>query len=171
MDQREIDAFWRDAQVRGRLNPAAAYLGRTVDEALPPPAWSFGRDAAEADELVALVLNGIKTATSSARSEYEHADEIPTAGLLSILLDGGEHPRALLRTTEVSVVPFDLVGPVHAAAEGEGDRSLEHWRSVHRDFFGRDDSPFDPEMEVVLERFVVIAARDAGARTSADVKS
>ncbi|MGB3185099.1 MAG: ASCH domain-containing protein [Ornithinimicrobium sp.] len=171
MDQREIDAFWRDAQIRGRLNPAAAYLGRTVDEALPPPAWSFGRDAEEADELLALVLDGIKTATSSARSEYDHADEVPTAGMLSILLDGGEHPRALLRTTEVAVVPFDLVEADHAAAEGEGDRSLEHWRSVHRDFFDRDGSPFDPTMAVVLEKFVVIAARDVASRTSADANS
>lgn len=171
MDQQEIDAFWRDAQIRGRLNPAGAYLGRTVDEALPPPAWSFGRDAAEADHLLSLVLAGRKTATSSARAEYGDDDELPTAGMLSILLDGHDHPRALIRTTDVVVVPFDAVDADHAAAEGEGDQSLEHWRSVHRDFFGREGSTFDPAMGVVLERFVVLTAREVGTRTTADLSS
>lgn len=170
MDQRKIDAFWRDAQIKGRLNPAGAYLGRTVDEALPPPAWSFGHDPAEADQLLALVLDGTKTATSSARAEYGDDDELPTAGMLSILLDGREHPRALIRTTDVAVVPFDAVDTDHAAAEGEGDQSLEYWRSVHRDFFGDGAATFDPTMAVVLERFVVIAARDLPSRASIGAK-
>ncbi|MGB5950986.1 MAG: ASCH domain-containing protein [Ornithinimicrobium sp.] len=169
MDQQEIDAFWRDASIRGRLNPAGAYLGRTVDEALPPPAWSFGRDPAEADLLLGLVLNGTKTATSSARSEYADDDDLPTAGMLSILLDGGEHPRALIRITDVAVVPFDAVDADHAAAEGEGDRSLDYWRAAHRDFFSDGEAPFDPLMEVVLERFVVLAAREVGSRATANL--
>ncbi len=158
MDQAEIDAFWRDTQIRGQLNPAGAYLGRTVDEALPPPAWSFGPDQRGADELLALVLAGTKTATSSARHEYEEeGEDLPTPGMLAILMDGAEHPRALIRTTAVQVVRFDMVSPEHAWAEGEGNRTLEHWRREHHAFFADPSGAVDPGMLVVLERFVVLA--------------
>ncbi len=159
MDRAEIDAFWRDTQIRGHLNPAAAYLGRTVDEALPPPAWSFGTHEREADELLALVLTGTKTATSSARYEYdEDGEDLPTPGMLAIVMDGAEHPRALIRTTGVQVVRFDAVSAEHAWAEGEGDRSLEGWQRVHSKFFAGPGGAVDPEMLVVLERFVVLAS-------------
>ncbi len=162
MNQEELDAFWRDAQIRGRLNPVSAYLGRTVDESLPPPAFSFGRTEAEADELLALVLAGTKTATSSARADYGDDDEsLPEPGDLSILLDGAGHPRALIRTTDVAVVPFDAVDAEHAEAEGEGSRTLEEWRERHRDFFTarQPQEAFDPQMFVVLERFTVLTSR------------
>lgn len=158
MDQAEIDAFWADARIRGGLNPASAYLGRTVDESLPPPTWTFGGDSRQADALVALVIAGTKTATSSARSDYEDDDDLPTPGMLSILLDSAGHPRALLRTTEVSVEAFYDVTEEHAFAEGEGERTLSQWRTAHADFFN-DDAP---EMLVVLERFVVLTAHSSG---------
>lgn len=162
IDQREIDAFWSDARIRGGLNPASAYLGRTVDESLPPPAWTFGGDAAQADALVALVLAGTKTATSSARSEFEADADLPTPGMLSILLDSSDRPRALLRTTEVAVRAFCDVSAEHAFAEGEGDRSLDQWRSVHATFF----ADCTPQMLVVLERFVVLTAHSSGRGAS-----
>ncbi|MGB3827349.1 MAG: ASCH domain-containing protein [Ornithinimicrobium sp.] len=165
MDQAEIDAFWRDAQIRGRLNPAGAYLGRTVDEVLPPPAWSFGSSEQEADELLALVLAGTKTATSSARREYEaDGTDLPTPGMLAIVMDGAQRPRALIRTTHVEVVPFGAVPPEHADAEGEGDRSLEQWRRAHAAFFAGPEGRIDPEMLVVLERFVVLASGPTRSR-------
>ena len=40
-------------------------------------------------------------------------------------------PAALLRTTEVEVVPFDQVTAEHAAAEAEGDGTLDSWRAQH----------------------------------------
>ena len=132
--------------------------GRTVDESLPPPAWSFDGDAAHADALVALVIAGTKTATSSARSDYEEDDDLPTPGMLSILLDSAGHPRALLRTTAVSVTAFCDVSEAHAFAEGEGERTLSQWRTVHADFF----ADYTPEMLVVLERFVVLTAHSSG---------
>jgi len=169
MDQGEIDAYWRDAQIRGRLNPAGAYLGRNVAETLPPPAWSFGSSPEEADELLALVLAGTKTATSSRRSDYDVEDEaLPEPGMLSILLDGREHPRALIRTTQVRVVAFEAVDADHAEAEGEGSRTLTEWRSTHRAFFraGPGAAAFDPQMLVVLERFTVLTARPRAAESS-----
>ena len=164
MDQDEIDAFWEDAKVRAGLNPARSFAGPNVADSVPPPAWSFGAGPQEADELLGLVLAGRKTATASSAWDYEVAGEDPpTSGELSIVLDGAGHPRALIRTVEVRIVPFAEVDAAHAYAEGEGDRSLDHWRAVHRSFFTEHaehdrfaDGVFDERMPVVLERFEVL---------------
>jgi uncharacterized protein YhfF len=59
----------------------------------------------------------------------------------------------------VEVVPFDEVDDEHAFLEGEGDRSLTHWREVHEQFFAdvaTHDRGFRSDMPVVLERFKVV---------------
>lgn len=109
-----------------------------------PEAWAFGAEPAQADELLALVLAGIKSATASSLWAYEAEGEpLPTAGDLSILLDGRGEPRAVIRSTDVHVVPFRGVDAEHAHAEGEGDRSLAHWctRCRPADAFARDCLP------------------------------
>ena len=160
MEQREIDDFWTDAKVRAQLNPARAYTGPNIEDTLPPPAWSFGPDPVTADRLLFLVLEGTKTATASALAEYEADGEaLPEPGDLSIVLDGADHPRALIRTTSVRVVPFADVDAAHAYAEGEGDRTLRYWREAHRRFFEAHTSlgqGFPDDVPVVLERFVVL---------------
>jgi uncharacterized protein YhfF len=159
MEQRSaIEAFWELARFHARLNSAPTYFGPTTLEVVPPPAWAFGDSAAEADELLRLVLDGTKTATASALWDYEVEGEgLPEVGSLSILLDGRGHPRALITTTDVEVVPFDEVDDEHAHLEGEGDRTLGHWRAAHERFFRTTSSRgFEPDMPVVLERFQVV---------------
>ena len=123
-----ISDFWDAARGHlgwGRLD---AVLGTSDDDVVAPPVWSFGDDARLADELLELVLSGRKTGTSTALVEIE--DEgvpVPAVGDVSIVVDSAGDPRALLRTTQVEVVPFDQVGAEHAAAEGEDDLSLESW--------------------------------------------
>lgn len=156
----DIEAFWADARIRAKLNPASGYFGPTAQDSVTPPAWAFGADPAQADRLLELVLAGTKTATASALWDYEAGDEpLPEPGEMSIILDGRGHPRALVVTTEVRVVPFDQVDEGHAFAEGEGDRSLAYWRRVHRDFFmehAAHDRGFVDDMPVVLEHFTVL---------------
>lgn len=96
--------------------------------------------------------------------------DLPARGSLSILLDGHDTPRALIRTTHVDVVRFGDVDEAHARREGEG--TLEEWRAQHLRFF-EERSPagqrVDEDTRVVLERFVALvpatarrAARRAG---------
>jgi uncharacterized protein YhfF len=153
-----VEAFWELARFHANLNSAPTYFGPTTLEVVPPPAWAFGASAEEADELLRLVLEGTKTATASALWDFEAEGEaLPQVGSLSILLDGSGHPRALVNTTAVAVVPFDEVGEEHARLEGEGDRSLAFWRDAHERFFGQVSSRgFEPDMPVVLERFEVV---------------
>ena len=155
-----VGAFWELARFHAKLNAAPSYFGPTVLEAVPPPAWSFGATPEQADGLVALVLDGTKTATASALWDYEAVGEpLPEVGGLGIIVDGRGHPRALISTTTVEVVPFDEVDEEHALREGEGDRSLEQWRAVHERFFtehAEHDRGFARDMPVVLERFTVL---------------
>lgn len=159
-EQDSLNGFWNEAKRRIHLEEVSVYMGPSPLAAVPPPAWSFGGTAEQADELLALVLDGTKTATASALSDYD-ADEspLPEPGSMGIVLDGAGSPRALLVTTDVRVVPFDEVDEEHARLEGEGDLTLAHWREVHERFFAEhaeDGHGFAPDMPVVLERFKVV---------------
>jgi len=156
----EIEAFWVMARRQARLDSLPGYFGPTPLASVMPPAWSFGATPEQSTELAELVVDGVKTATASAAEDYSAEGEtLPEPGLLGIVLDGDGHPRALVATTEVSVVAFDEVGEDHALAEGEGDRTLASWREGHERFFGEHDPHgrgFRPDMPVVLERFEVL---------------
>lgn len=156
----EVETFWVLARRQAKLERLPAYFGPSGLVSLPPPAWSFGATPEQADELAELVVAGRKTATASAAEDYAlEGEPLPEVGTLGIVLDGGGHPRALVSTTEVRVVPFSEVDEDHAHAEGEGDGSLGSWRARHEAFF-RDVDPhargFRPDMPVVLERFRVL---------------
>lgn len=155
-----VARFWERARIKARSNPLPGYLGVTAADTVMPPAWSFGATTEHADELLQLVLDGVKTATASARWDYDSENEpLPRPGDLSIVLDGAGEPRALIRTTAVEVVPFDEVDAEHARLEGEQDRTLESWREIHERFFrehASHDQGFTHDMPVVLERFEVV---------------
>jgi uncharacterized protein YhfF len=125
-----------------------------------PEAWGFGDSPQMADDLLALVLDGTKTATAGALWEYQVEDEpVPKPGQLSIVLDGAGEPRCVIETTEVRVMPMSQVDPQFADDEGEGDRTLGWWREAHERFFRRTldaiGREFTPDMPVVAERFVL----------------
>ena len=164
-DESEIRSFWDLARFHAKLNSAPSYFGPTTLEVLPPSAWSFGATPEQADGLLGLVLDGTKTATASALWDYEaDGESLPEADTLSIILDGRGHPRALIESTQVDVVPFDEVDEEHAYLEGEGDRSLAHWREVHERFFtehAAHDRGFSEDMPVVCERFRVVYQVDS----------
>ena len=128
-----------------------------------PAAWSFGGTGEQADELLRLVVSGVKTATSSALWTYEvDSEPLPVVAELAIVCDGRGRPGALTRITHVSVIPLDGVSPEHARAEGEGDRTLAHWRRTHEEFFRTQLPPgraLEPTMPLVLERFECLAPR------------
>jgi uncharacterized protein YhfF len=157
-DDHELDAFWEIAREHAELSGVPVFSGANPVRTLRPPAWGFGATPKQSDELLGLVLDGTKTATSSARADYAaEGEELPEPGMLGIVLDGGGHPRALVVTTEARIVPFDQVDADHARDEGEGDLSLDHWREVHERFFTEHaEGGFRPDMPVVLERFRVL---------------
>lgn len=121
-------------------------------------AWSFGGDP---DGLAALVLAGTKTATASALPLYElEAEPLPRAGAYSVILDSRDQALCIIRTTRVFVTRFHDVDDRQAWKEGEGDRSLEYWRQVHREFFTGELAeaglPFSEDLPVVCEEFELV---------------
>jgi uncharacterized protein YhfF len=146
-----IDEFWNEAQLS---------IGKDMPDD-PPEAWAFGDSAELADSLLALVLEGKKTATCDALWRFEaDGEEVPEPGELSIVLDGSGAPRCVLETTEIRIMPMNEVDEQFAYDEGEGDRSREYWYAAHERFFNRTLSEigreFDPTMPLVLERFKLI---------------
>ena len=159
LDDGELTRFWAAAQGHVGLGSFDVVMGETPFGVVPPPAWSFGDSPELADELLQRVLSGQKTATSTALWELEAGgEELPEVGGLAVILDGAGHPRALIRTMSVRVVPFSEVDESFAAAEGEDDGSVGAWRRSHEEYFrtratDAGGQPFSEELSVVLEEF------------------
>lgn len=124
-------------------------------------AEQWGDSAEMADRLSSLILSGKKTASSSALWDHEADNSpLPVIGGLTIVLNGKNKPVCIVETTDVQIIPFEKVDETIAFLEGEGDRSLEYWRTVHWNFFTRslDKIDLQPKMNmpVVCEKFKLI---------------
>ncbi len=132
-----------------------------VGEARFYEAFYFGDNAEMVDSLAALVLAGIKKATAGSVWSYElEGKRLPVPGDMSVVTDWSGKPLCVIETTHVDIMPFDEVTEEFAAAEGEGDGSLEYWREGHRNFFMRECAQhgrtFSEKMPVSCERFKVV---------------
>ena len=118
--------------------------------------FSFGDSPEMADELLALVLAGAKTATCGALADYgEGGEAMPVVGRRDVVLDGKGRRAAVIETLEIEMRRFDEVDERFARDEGEGDRTLAWWRDAHRGYFERNGG-FSPDMQLVCERFRLV---------------
>lgn len=114
---------------------------------------------ANPDWLASLVVEGKKTATCSAHilSELEN-EPLPQIGQYNIVLNSKKLPVAIIRVTEVSILPMNEVPVEFALAEGEGDYIF--WWNAHEQFFKSELKVYDllyfETMLLVCERFEVI---------------
>ena len=114
--------------------------------------FSFGDSPEMANDLLALMLAGTKTATCWAARDGQQTE----VGKRMVVCDGDGHPRAVLETTALRLQRFDAVDADFARKEGEGDLSLEWWRDAHKGFFARNGG-FAPDMMLWCEEFIVVA--------------
>lgn len=152
-----IEAFWQE--YLDTLPPDSPVRDESYD------AESFGDSPEIADALSTLVVSGTKTATCSALWEWEAEDEsLPEPGAQCVVLDGRGEPLCVIETTEIEVRPYNEVDARFAYEEGEGDRSLQHWRDAHWRFFARSLAEIgkEPTLEMPLacERFRIVHLRD-----------
>lgn len=124
--------------------------------------WAFGDSKEMADELSGLVLEGLKTATSSALELYADNEQLPEERKYSIILDGNDQAVGIIQTLKVRIYSFNAVPDEIAYEEGEGDRTLAYWREVHEAFFIREmqkaGKRFSTEMKVICEQFELVYA-------------
>ena len=151
--QESIEAYWQ--RFLSSLPDDSPYHTKT------PGAEGWGDGPAMADELGALIVQGIKTATCSALWEWEaEGNPPPKVGYLTIALDGRGEPLCIVETTEISIHNYNEVDADFAREEGEGDLSLNYWREAHKNYFSRVlpkiGREFSEEMPLVCERFRVI---------------
>jgi uncharacterized protein YhfF len=68
----------------------------------------------------------------------------------------------VIETTRVETRRFCEVDAAYAAVEGEGDKSLEHWRRAHWAYLSAECArvgvTLDERVEVVLDYFSVVEA-------------
>lgn len=123
--------------------------------------WSFDNNEKDANMLLELVLEGKKRGTASSLWVYEFDGEsIPQEGDLSITTDWNGIAKCIIQTTKVSIVPYKDVDRDFAEKEGEGDLTLEHWRSGHENYFKQEcqriKKSFSENMPVICEEFEVV---------------
>lgn len=132
--------------------------------ALPPAEFAFPGPLR--DRLVAAILDGTKTSTTSLLAEHSRDGEpLPAVGDRSALLDSAGARVAVLEVTGVRVTALVDVDVDHARDEGEGHDSVAAWRTDHERFFhgpemraalGDPHFTTDDATRVVLERFGVV---------------
>ena len=119
------------------------------------------------DKLVAAILSGEKTGTSSLVQQYEmDGDPLPAVGDREAILDSDGNRVCATENTEVTVVPFGDITLQQALDEGEGFESISDWQTAHRQFWeseqfrasmGEDYRGITADTPVVYVRFKVIA--------------
>ena len=115
------------------------------------------------DQLVAAVMSGAKTSTSSLLVEFEHAGEpLPFEGQRRVLVDSELRAVGIVQDTEVRQVPLGEVDLDFAREEGEGYESVASWREAHEEYWNASvpGVDLDDSTVVIAERFRLVERLD-----------
>ena len=155
-DTPEIDEFWEEA---------CAYLG--ISENSRHCALTFAEpnretDVAEwIDPIADNAVNRMKRGTAHLAMQFEK-DDIPMrqVGDYWIVLKCDGSPQCVVQIIGIEILPFNKVGPIFAASEGDGDLSLRYWRQGHmaqfKDQCKRWDVAWCEDYPVVCESFITV---------------
>jgi uncharacterized protein YhfF/transposase len=150
-DDTALEQFWND-YVRSQ----PSLQGQRYYDA-----FRFGNTEQLANDLAALVLSGVKTASSSLL--WKEKKPLMQVGDYSIVTDWNHHPVCIIQTTEVNIVAFQDVDAQYAYEYGEGDRTLDWWKQHLWDYYVQECAqlgrPATEEMPLVCERFRVVFKR------------
>ncbi|MDD5928486.1 MAG: ASCH domain-containing protein [Spirochaetales bacterium] len=146
----EADEFW---------NEFLKATGRDEEERCAGD-LNFEAKGFVADEMIALVLSGKKTAFFTSWSTYAIDQEpVPVSGELYLVLDRNEKPVCVIETQSVQVIPFNEVTWEMAKLEGE-DENLEVWREKKREYLEEEGDimgfEFTPDIKLVFQTFSVV---------------
>ncbi len=145
-----IEAFWQKFLESTNKDSSTKYI----------ECFYFARTEEVANELLALVLSGKKTATTSSLLAYEVDDStLPQVGDYSIVTDWDGNPRCVIETTAVITLAFNEMTYDICKREGEDD-TLESWQNNHRPLLIKEADElgyvFSENMPIVFEDFKVV---------------
>lgn len=151
------------------MHPSVSELWRRYRELVPeapagmPAAFYFCDNREDANICADLVVQGRKRATACSLAELELAGQpVPQPGDFAIVTDWDGKARAVIRTKGVDIRAFIDVDADFACEEGEGDLTLDWWRTAHRAYFERvlagSSHKADDGLLIACERFEVVLA-------------
>ena len=124
-------------------------------------AFSFGDPGPMRRRLTALALAGTKVATAGLlQQEYvDEGEAIEVIGERQALLGDDDHIAAVIEITRVETHRFGEVPWEFADAEGEGFRSIDHWREGHRSYYAQQAIAVDDSTSFVCVWFRLVDTR------------
>jgi len=124
-------------------------------------AFSFGDAGPMRQRLTALALAGTKVATAGLlQQDYvEQGESVEDVGERQALLGDDGQVAAVIEITRVETHRFLEVPWEFADAEGEGFRSIEHWRDGHQSYYAKRAIAVDDTTAFVCVWFRVIEIR------------
>ena len=146
-----IEKFWMEFL---KLNP-------DNEKKQLPESFYFCDNEKDANECADLVINKIKRATATSLWWFEKNNQpLPKIGDQAIITDWNGTPKAVIETIKIEPTPYNEITPEFADIEGEGDKSLEYWKKVHKAYYQREMEPhgenFDENMIIICEHFETI---------------
>ncbi|OUE24421.1 ASCH domain-containing protein [Clavibacter michiganensis] len=139
----------------------------TPDAELPPVEFAFPGPLR--DQLVAAIVAGAKTSTSSLLAQYAaDGEELPVVGSRGAVIDSAGRPVLVVETTAVEIARLADVPLAHAVDEGEGFTTVAEWRAGHEGFWTSPEVVaelpagfrLDDDTAIVMERFRVVGGAD-----------
>ena len=129
-----------------------------------PKVYHFCDNEVDANECVKLVKKGIKKATSNSLLGLQYRNErLPKIGDFIIVTDWDGKAQCIVETTKVTLKPYFSITEEYAKLEGEGDKSLAHWKKVHWDYYTRELAKFErvprESMIIVCQEFEKVFER------------
>ena len=145
-----VDEFWESFKKHYNIDKSRKYI----------ECFHFDLTEEWANKLLELVMSGKKKATASSLYHYElTGGRLPQVNDYNIVTDWDGNPHCVIRTTEVTILPFNEITFDICKREGE-DENLESWQQGHRHFFTEDGKEmgyeFSETMPVVFEDFDVM---------------
>lgn len=136
------------------------YLDKHLEDAFvnAPKTIHFCDNEHDANECAKLVVNNIKKATSPSLLGLQLRNEpLPKIGDFMVITDWSGQAKCIVKTTAVKLKPYFSIDQEYANKEGEGDKSLAHWKKTHWDYYTRELNEFNREpresMIVVCQEF------------------
>ena len=126
-----------------------------------PSSFYFCDNEKDADECASLVVKEIKKATATSLWWYKKSNKtLPNVGNQFVVTNWNGYAKAVIEIIKTEKIPYNQITAEFAEIEGEGDKSLEYWKRVHKAYYKREMEPhgdkFDENMIIVCEYFKTI---------------
>jgi len=151
MDNTSAKTMWENYKAN---NPEKTFTNT-------PEVYHFCDNEKDANQCVKLVKKGIKQATSDSLLGLQYRNKkLPKMGDFAVITNWDGNAECIIELRKITLKPFFSIDETYARLEGEGDKSLAHWKKVHWEYYTRELAAFErlprESMIVVCQEFVKV---------------